>query len=86
MVPGGRFRFLEMMYSGSPPSQAEQDFFAPFVEKVHGARFDRDTLRYVKEAEKLLVTGTRVLKVSQARYLSPHRGRPGGVDIAEVTV
>lgn len=62
LKPGGRFRFLEMIYSGNPRLRRRQDFFAPFVEKVYGARFDRDTLRHVEEAEKLRVTGTRFLK------------------------
>jgi ubiquinone/menaquinone biosynthesis C-methylase UbiE len=62
LKPGGRFRSLEMVYSGKPHLRRRQDPFAPFVEKVYGARFDRDTLGHLKEAEKLRVTGTRFLR------------------------
>jgi len=61
LKPGGRFRFLEMIYSKTPALKKRQDFFAPFVEKVYGARFDRKTLDHVKEAENLKITSTRFL-------------------------
>jgi len=62
LKPGGRFHLLEMIYSGTPGIRKRQDFFAPFVEKVYGARFDRHTLAHLKEMEQLRVTGTRFLK------------------------
>jgi demethylmenaquinone methyltransferase/2-methoxy-6-polyprenyl-1,4-benzoquinol methylase len=62
LKPGGRFRLLEMIYSNNPVLRKRQDFFAPFVEKVYGARFDRNTLDHVKAAEKLRITDTRFLK------------------------
>lgn len=61
LKPGGRFRLLEMIYSKTPALRKRQDFFAPFVEKVYGARFDRNTLHHVKDAEKLKITSTRFL-------------------------
>jgi len=61
LKPGGKFRLLEMIYSKTPALRKRQDFFAPFVEKVYGARFDRKTMEHVKEAEKLTITSTRFL-------------------------
>lgn len=62
LKPGGRFRLLEMIYSKTPALRKRQDIFTPFVEKVYGARFDRNTLQHVKEAEKLKITSTRFLQ------------------------
>ena len=62
LKPGGRFRLLEMIYSKTPRIRKRQDFFAPFVEKVYGARFDRHTLAHLTGMGKLTVTGTRFLK------------------------
>ena len=62
LKPGGRFRLLEMVYSKNEKIRKKQDFFAPFVEKVYGARFDRHTLDYLIESPKLKVTGTTFLK------------------------
>lgn len=62
LKPGGRFRLLEMMYSRIPAVRRRQDIFAPFVEKVYGARFDRNTLHYVEQSDCLRVTSTRFLK------------------------
>lgn len=62
LKPGGRFRLLEMVYSMNTALRRKQDFFAPFVEKIYGARFDRNTLKHVEQAEKLKITGKRYLK------------------------
>ncbi len=62
LKPGGRFRLLEMVYSKDERIRRKQAFFAPFVEKVYGARFDRQTLRYLKESPGLKVTKTTFLK------------------------
>jgi ubiquinone/menaquinone biosynthesis C-methylase UbiE len=62
LKPGGRFRLLEMKYSNDPVLRKRQDFFAPFVARVYGAGFDRDTLRHVQANPNLKVTGTRFLK------------------------
>jgi demethylmenaquinone methyltransferase/2-methoxy-6-polyprenyl-1,4-benzoquinol methylase len=59
---GGRFRILEMFYSKNPSLKKRQDFFAPFVEKVYGARFDRNTLKHVEDTDNLEITSTRFLK------------------------
>jgi len=59
---GGRFRLLEMVYSKNRKIRKRQDFFAPFVEKVYGARFDRNTLRHLEQSSKLKVTNTSFLK------------------------
>jgi ubiquinone/menaquinone biosynthesis C-methylase UbiE len=62
LKPGGRFRLLEMVYSDNPALKKRQDFFTPFVEKVYGARFDRETMKCVKEAENLEINKTYFLK------------------------
>jgi len=60
--PHGRFRLLEMQYSKDPVLRKRQDRFAPFVSKVYGAGFDRDTLTHVQNNKDLKVLGTRYLK------------------------
>lgn len=62
LKPGGRFRLLEMIYSKDPKERKKQDRFAPFVEKIFGARFDRNTLRYLEESKHLKVTSRSFLK------------------------
>ncbi|MEK6776575.1 MAG: methyltransferase domain-containing protein [bacterium] len=62
LKPGGRFRLLEMVYSKDPKLRKRQDFFAPFVERVYGARFDRNTLGYLDKSENLKVTNTYFIK------------------------
>ena len=62
LKPGGRFRFLEMIFSKDEKLRRKQNFFAPFVEKVYGARFDRDTLGHLERSSNLKVTKTFFLK------------------------
>lgn len=62
LKPGGRFRLLEMRYSDLPALRKRQDLFTPFVKKVYGAGFDRNTLVHVRNNPNLTVTGTRYLK------------------------
>jgi len=59
---GGKIRLLEMVYSKIPKFRKRQNFFAPFVEKVYGARFDRNTLEILKESSRLRITNTYFLK------------------------
>ena len=62
LKPGGRFKLLEMIYSKNEKLRRRQEFFAPFVEKVFGARFDRNTLDHLKQSPTLEVTHTSFLK------------------------
>lgn len=62
LKPGGRFRLLEMVYSRDAGLRRRQEFFAPFVERVYGARFDRDTLGHLERSGTLRVTATSFLK------------------------
>jgi ubiquinone/menaquinone biosynthesis C-methylase UbiE len=62
LKPGGQFRLLEMVYSKNKKIRRRQDFFAPFVEKVYGARFDRKTAQYIEESADLAITSKRFLK------------------------
>jgi len=59
---GGRFRLLDMVFSKNKKTRKRQNFFAPFVEKVYGARFDRDTLRHIERSSNLKITNTSFLK------------------------
>lgn len=62
LKPGGQFRLLEMQYSKDQRIRRRQDFYAPFVEKVYGARFDRNTLQHLAQSSRLKVTSTSFLK------------------------
>jgi ubiquinone/menaquinone biosynthesis C-methylase UbiE len=62
LKPGGKFRLLEMIYSKNRKIRRRQEFFAPFVEKVYGARFDRKTVQYLEESAELEITGKKFLK------------------------
>ena len=55
-------RVLKPGYSKNRKIRRRQDFFAPFVEKVYGARFDRKTVQYIEESAELEITGKRFLK------------------------
>lgn len=62
LKPGGRFKLLEMVFSKDEKIRKRQERFAPFVEKVYGARFDRRTLDYLEQSPDLEVTQTSFLK------------------------
>jgi ubiquinone/menaquinone biosynthesis C-methylase UbiE len=62
LKPGGRFRLLEMRYSGDPKLRKRQERFATFVRKVYCAGFDRQTIRHLEKNPQLQVTGTHYLK------------------------
>ena len=48
---GGQIRLLDMVYSKIPKFRRRRDFFTPFVEKVYGARFDRNALENLQESK-----------------------------------
>lgn len=62
LKPGGRFRLLEMIYSKDHRIRRRQDFFSTFVEKVYGARFDRNTIQFLEESPDLKIISKRFLK------------------------
>ncbi len=62
LKPGAHFRLLEMVYSKSPILRRRQELFAPFIQWVYGARFDRNTLQYLEESSILSVTKKYYLK------------------------
>ncbi len=62
LKPNGRFRVLEMVFSKNKKIRKRQEIFASFVEKVYGARFDRDTLNHIEQSSNLRVTNTSFLK------------------------
>ncbi len=67
LKPGGRFRLLEMVYSRHPWRRRCQTLTAPYVEKVFGGRFDRNTVAHIRASSKLRLRHTRFLK--QDTYL-----------------
>ncbi len=62
LKPGGRFRVLEIVFSKNRRLRKRQQLFAPFVEAVYGARFDRHTLDYIEQSPQLKITRTSFLK------------------------
>lgn len=62
LKPGGRFRLLEMLYSRNPRDRRRQERLTRFVEKIYGARFDRDTLGHIERSRCLNITRTFFLK------------------------
>lgn len=62
LKPGGRFRLLEITYSKNYKLRKRQERLAGFVEKVYGARFDRNTLKYLQDAAKLEISNISWLK------------------------
>ncbi len=48
--PGGQIRILEYAYSQDPLRRFIMRLWAPWVHRVYGAAFDRDTERYLPEA------------------------------------
>ncbi len=62
LKPGGHFRLLEIVYSKDAKLRRRQELMSPLVERVYGARFDRNTLQYVRDSPLLEVESTVFLK------------------------
>ncbi len=62
LKPNGRFLILEMIYSKDEKLLRRQKRFKPFVEKVYGARFDRQTLQRFQENDYLQIEKTFFVK------------------------
>jgi len=62
LKPGAHFRILEMVYSKNTRLRRRQQLFAPFIQWVYGARFDRNTLEYLEKSSILKITKTYFLK------------------------
>ncbi len=62
LKPGGQFRLLVIVFSNNRKIKIRQNLFSPFIEKVYGARFDRNTLDHIKRSSGLKVTNTYFLK------------------------
>ena len=62
LKPGGRFRLLEVIYSSEPRIRKWQERISTLVERIYGARFDRETLQHLEREPSLRVTATRYLK------------------------
>ena len=73
LKPGGRFRLLDMVYSKDPKLRRRQEYFSRFIERVYGARFDRNTLSYLENSEKLRITNTRFIKKDVYLVIEGHK-------------
>jgi len=73
LKPGGRFRLLDMIYSKDPKLRRRQEYFSRFIQKVYGARFDRNTLSYLENSEKLRITNTRFIKKDVYLVIEGHK-------------
>lgn len=62
LKPCGNFILLEMIYSRNANLLRRQNIFGPFVEKVYGARFDRQTLKQCQENENVKIEKTYFVK------------------------
>jgi hypothetical protein len=62
LKPGAHFRLLEMVYSKNPMLRRRQRLFAPFIQWIYGARFDRNTLSYLEKSSILKITKKYYLK------------------------
>jgi demethylmenaquinone methyltransferase/2-methoxy-6-polyprenyl-1,4-benzoquinol methylase len=62
LKPGGEFCLLEMQYPSNPGLKKLFELFSPFVEKVYGSRFDRNTLELIQKSSKLKINQTYFLK------------------------
>jgi ubiquinone/menaquinone biosynthesis C-methylase UbiE len=62
LKPEGKFLVLEMIFSENKKRLQRQKRFGPFVEKVYGARFDRQTLKRFHKNEQLKVEKTYFVK------------------------
>jgi len=62
MKPGASFRLADIQYSESPGGRRVQEFFAPYVEAVFGARFDGKVRQKLAEHKLLKVTRQVALK------------------------
>ncbi len=62
LKPGGKFRLVEMIFSKNQARAFKPSLFLPFVEKVYGARFDRQTLSFLEENPNLETVKTSFLQ------------------------
>ena len=62
LKPGGKFRLVEMIFSKNQARAFKQSLFLPFVEKVYGARFDRQTRLFLEENPNLETVKTSFLQ------------------------
>ena len=62
LKPGGQFKLVEILYSKHETIRRRQERMAPFVHRVYGAKFDRQTLTHIHAIPSLEVTRTTFLK------------------------
>ena len=59
---GGQFKLVEILYSKDETIRRRQERMAAFVQRVYGARFDRNTLAHIRAIPNLEITQTSFLK------------------------
>ena len=62
LKPNGHFRLLEIVYSKQKKLRWRQECFAGWVEKIYGARFDRNTLFFLEQHPGIRVVKTQYLQ------------------------
>ncbi len=62
LKPGGRFKLVEILYSKNETIRRRQERMAAFVQRLYGARFDRNTLAHILAIPNLEITQTSFLK------------------------
>jgi ubiquinone/menaquinone biosynthesis C-methylase UbiE len=77
LKPEGKFLILEMIYSKDEKLLKRQKRFGPFVEKVYGARFDRQTLKHFQENSQLKVQKTFFVKDDVYLIIEGMKGNNG---------
>jgi ubiquinone/menaquinone biosynthesis C-methylase UbiE len=76
LKPGGRFRILEIVYSKDPRLFRRQQRLARLVEMVYGARFDRQTLRFLQQNNCVEISETRFLKADTYLLIEGYKKKP----------
>ena len=69
LKPGGRFRIIELTYSNDPVKRWYQDTFAPFVEFMYGAKFDRHTLTAIEKMDGMVLAKKEYLNNADVMLL-----------------
>jgi ubiquinone/menaquinone biosynthesis C-methylase UbiE len=62
LKPGGKFKLVEIVYSNQPGLYRKQKLMSAYVEKVFGAKFDRNTLEVLSSNKDLTITSTKFIK------------------------
>lgn len=62
LKPGGQFKIIEIVYSSNLKIRRKQERIARYVEKIFGARFDRNTLSELEKNTNIVINRTSFLR------------------------